>query len=485
MRPIEVLLAVLCFVAVFWALALGRKWPRGLRIVSAGAVAALLAHAAIEGVHWQMIPIYVATVLLGIGALGPFANRVARNLLAGFAGVLLLCGLAICWAMPMFHLPKPTGPYPVGTRTLFLADPNRRELHHGAPAGNRQVTIQIWYPAASSQGKHAFYRRKKETDLLSSYQVLVKTDSIQDAQFAAGRFPVILFNHAYRGFRNRSTYIAQEIASQGFVVVALAHPYNSAWMELADGRVITDEGQPDLGNFYSKPHMTFEQRLAVANFELGIQVGDCKFVLDELAKLDQQPGSPFQGHLNTQQVGAYGHSFGGAVSAELAREDPRVKAVLELDGDLYGQVVTEGLAKPLMMISEAGTEPTIEHSSDPDTEVHLQFQKQYFSAVHATMQRFGGYQLLIRGAVHESFSDKGFFTPLRRLSGLGELTAKRAAQIVDPYAVAFFKQTLLDEPQPLLTGTIPPPPEATLIVWKPGQAPVTVGSTKTASATTP
>jgi dienelactone hydrolase len=482
MRPLEWLLVVICVLAVVWALALGRKSPRSLRILSAVAVIVMFLQVIIEGIHWQMAPIYLAAILLAIGALGPFSNRIARAVLAGFAGLLLAGGIAICWAMPMFHLPKPTGPYAIGTRTLFLTDPDRQEIHRGAPAENRKVTIQIWYPAASSKGPRAFYRRAKETDRLSSYQTLVKTDSIQDAAFASGRYPVILFNHAYRGFRNRSTYIAQEIASQGFIVVALAHPYNSAWAELADGRVITDDGQPDLGNFYSKPHMTFEQRLAVANVELGIQVGDCKFVLNELAKLDQQPHSPFTGHLDTQQVGAYGHSFGGAVSAELAREDPQVKAVLELDGDLYGPVVTEGLAKPLMMISEAGTEPTIPHSNDPNSEVHLQFQKQYFSAVHATMQKFGGYQLLIRGAVHESFSDKGFFTPLRQLSGLGELPAKRAAKIIDPYAVAFFRQTLLNQPQPLLAGEIPPPPEATFVIWKPGSPPKTISANQSASA---
>lgn len=482
MRPFEWLLVILCIVAVVWALALWRKSSRVLRIVVSVTIAVLLLHVWLEGVHWQMAPIYLATILLVVGALGAFNHRIARILLAACAGILLAAGLAICWAMPMFHLPKPTGPYAIGTRTLFLTDPNRQETHSGAAPGNRQVTIQIWYPAANSKGPHAFYRRQKETDLLSSYQTLVKTDSIQDATFASGRYPIILFNHAYRGFRNRSTYIAQEIASQGFVVVALAHPYNSAWAELADGRVITDDGQPDLGNFYSKPHMSFEQRLAVANAELDIQVGDCKFVLNELAKLDQQSGSPFAGHLDTQQVGAYGHSFGGAVSAELARENPLVKAVLELDGDLYGPVVTEGLAKPLMMISEAGTEPTIQHSDDPNTEVHLQFQKQYFSAVHATMQKFGGYQLLIRGAVHESFSDKGFFTPLRQLSGLGALPAHRAAQIIDPYAVAFFRQSLLNEPQPLLSGAIPPPHEATFVIWKPGSPPITVRSSQASTA---
>ena len=59
-------------------------------------------------------------------------------------------------------------------------------------------------------------------------------------------------------------------------------------------------------------------------------------MLDELEKLDRTPGHPLESRLRMDRVGAYGHSFGGAVSVELAREDSRVRAALELDGVLHG-----------------------------------------------------------------------------------------------------------------------------------------------------
>ena len=152
---------------------------------------------------------------------------------------------------------------------------------------------------------------------VSSYQAVLKTHSLQDAPMTAGRFPVIVYNSAWWGFRSRSTFMTQDLASHGFVVVAISHPYNSSMVELADGSIANPDYSFDLG-FSLARYIPIQERFAMADEELAIQTADCRFCLDELEKLDRTPGHPLESRLWMDRVGAYGYSFGGAVSVELA-----------------------------------------------------------------------------------------------------------------------------------------------------------------------
>src|SRR5579862_9360829 len=146
MRLFEILLTVLLVVS-----ACSLVWRRLLPLVWLMADAVVLVvHLIVEGGHWQMIPAYVALLV--------FAAAVASQVkgwrrIAGAAGVVVLvaasCGLSAL--LPMFRLPAPTGPYPVGTRTMEVQ------------AGGRDVVVQVWYPAGASQRPFGAYRRREET----------------------------------------------------------------------------------------------------------------------------------------------------------------------------------------------------------------------------------------------------------------------------------------------------------------------------------
>jgi len=468
MRTLEWLMAVLSIPAVVWALFFRRALPLWIRVATLCAVLLLPFHAWVEGAHWQMLPIYLAVLLLLVLLLIQRPTAITSIIFGSLAALLIVAGVAICFTLPMFHLPKPTGQYPVGTTTMYFVDSTRQETHPHALGGNREITVQLWYPSSTTSGPHAAYRQLKETDLRSTYQAYIKTDSLQDASIAKGRFPVILFNHAWRGFRNRSTYIMQELASHGFIVVGISHPYNAAIVQLHDGRIADGRSQVDLGAFYSKPALTLEQRQALANEEMRIQTADNKFLLDQLSLMDKSPTSPFAGHFDLTHVGAFGHSFGGSVSAQLASEDPRVLSAIVLDGVLQGPVAETGLNKPLFRIKAETPEmpPGSEFSPIQSTRVHAQMAKLGEGALAASFHKYGGYNVEIRGIDHENFSDKGFFSPFHSLSGIGTLPQSRAAAIINAYIVAFFLQTLSNQPQSLLTAEKPPFPEVLkLQIW--------------------
>jgi len=473
MRTLEWLMVVLSIPAVAWTLFARRAGPLWIRLATILAVLLLPIHAWLEGAHWQMAPIYLAILLLLFALILKRPASITSVIFGSIAAMLIVAGLAICYTLPMFHLPKPTGPYPVGTRTMYFIDPSRQEMHPHTPPGNREVVTQLWYPSAFAEGKHAMYRQWKECDPRSTYQAVLKTDSLQDAPVANGSFPVILFNPAWRGFKNRSTYIMQELASHGFIVIGVGHPYNASVLELHDGSVADGRNQVDLGNFDSKPFMNAEQRIDLANSEIRIQTDDDKFLLNQLEILNQSSSSPFFQRLDLTHVGSFGHSIGGSVSAELADEDPRVLSAVILDGVLDGPVAETGLPKPLFRIKAnlQGLLPGSENSPNPGIRVRAQMGKLGEAALANSFQRFGGYNVVIDGIGHENFDDKGFFTPFSRVSGVGPLPVPRASTIINAYIVAFFKQTLKNQPQQLLTSEKPPFPEVLrLQIWPPAGA---------------
>ena len=439
-----------------------------------------LLHLGLERARWQMGPVYLSAgfALLSIFA---FSNLFYLRLGSGaLALVLLMMGLALGWMLPMFRLPRPTGQYPVGSCMLYCVDPDRAEMHAWADPGLRQAIVQLWYPAASSRGKKAKYRRKKETTRRSSYQVVLDTHSIQDAPVAEGSFPLLLHNPSWHGGRQRGTFITQELASHGFIVAAISHPYNSSFVELADGRVAYPDYELDIG-FSTQRYLSLQERFDLADSEVRIQTDDCRLVLDEIEKLNATPGHRLHGHVAMDRVGTYGHSFGGAVSLEFAREDARIRSVVELDGVVHGASAKLGVDKPLMMIDSPWmADPKVNedrwHGRVVETEVEWRVTATRESttmwnsiaeAKDAILRRCGGMRLVIAGLGHADFTDQIFMSPMRRFSQAGILNPLRVYAIVNTYVRAFFEQTLLDRPSPLLNDGTKSFEEATIHVILP------------------
>jgi dienelactone hydrolase len=472
MRPLESLIAATLLLAMVFSLQ-----PRTQAIASwLGVVAVLLMllHAWLEGVHWQMAPAYLAAPLTLLATATGLASPMLRLSCGIVAVALVAASLVFSWVLPMFRLPAPSGPYSVGTRTLHLTDSNRKEMHQGARPGNREVVVQLWYPAATAKWKKAMYRRRKETTRRSSYQAVLKTHSLQDAPMSAGRFPVIVHNSAWWGFRSRGTFITQDLASHGFVVVALSHPYNSSMVELADGSMANPDYSLDLG-FSLARYIPIQERFAMAEEELAIQTADSRFVLDEFEKLDCTAGHWLESHLRMDRVGAYGYSFGGAVSVDLAREDPRVRAALELDGVLHGGAASHGLDKPVLLIDSPWMLSPGKHTEiwAPKTlgDVRVAETSQLWNTIAESkaklLERCGGYRVIIEGLGHGGFTDQIFMSPLRKLSNAGSVAPKRAAHILNTFVLAFFEQTLLDRPSTLFSRDAQDFPEVTVQEWHP------------------
>lgn len=110
--------------------------------------------------------------------------------------------------------------------------------------------------------------------------------------------PLVVISHGFGADRTDLAYLARHLASHGFTVAALEHPgSDNAWVaSITMASKISD--LISASEFIDRPK-------------------DISFLLDELAKLNEQPGY-MHGLLNTQQVTVIGHSLGGYTALAVA-----------------------------------------------------------------------------------------------------------------------------------------------------------------------
>lgn len=408
-------------------------------------------HLGLEGGHWQMLPVYLAAVIVLTTSLTSSRSSAKTIVTSSLVLTFCLTSVALSYVIPMFSLPRPTGSYPIGTRILYLRDDSRKEDAGPDRSRNRELIVQVWYPAASSSNHLAPYRRWRESRPKNSYQSVLWTNSRQDAPIAeqGGPFPLILFGHGWGATRISDTFIAEDLASHGYVVISTDHPYNSSRVAFPDGRVIDGIlGSPilDLGIAPA------DKTEALWNMELQKWTADQIFVLNyfQAANLDQQ--SLWRGRLNTGLVGALGHSFGGSAALRICSVDPRVRSAINMDGWTFDGVRDRPAGKTMMWMYEDSFDPQhlLVKSSIPAEKVNAELDIRDEKNVMGSLQHFGGYRLVIDGALHGDFTDQPLVSPFRRVTHTGSIKPATMEEIVRDYALAFFDKTLYGKDAPLL-----------------------------------
>jgi predicted dienelactone hydrolase len=397
MSPIDVALLVSLLVLAAWRLIAPRRGRQARAIACVAAVLLGGVQYALHGYTWQFLTGYL---LLAAAAL-PVRKTGRAVRVLGSVGLAGLMGAALApWAiLPAPTLPKPTGPRPVGAVTMRWVDPGRAEDATPKPDDRRNVIVQAWYPAAQgAKGPHPPYidGLGRLPPRVSAFPRFVfrrfgeaDTHAVQGAPVAPGpAWPVILFSPGYGASRAFYSGLAADLASRGYVVLAVDHPYEVAVTQLADGRVVGpahDAGRTDA------------ERVAYMERQVVVRAADLRFVLDQLARPNSLP-PVLAGRLDAGRVAAIGHSFGGATAALLASQDPRIGAAADIDGMLYGPVRGETFRGPFLLVE-----------SD-----HTEGLSPYMAATQAVLSRVSasGWRYAIGGANHFSFTDADrFFSP--------------------------------------------------------------------------
>lgn len=443
MRVLEIVLVAIQ-IALIIGLLLGRQ---GGQWWCALLASALVAHAFAEGLRWHFVPVYVFIVWLSVAYGYPRLGEPGRaSAVAGAAAALIavLCSSVL----PVFHLPWPTGPYRTGTSIRHLVDSSRVE-NEGGSGTSRELMAQFWYPADVS-GRRQEYRGVRETSLKTENLSLVRTRSSRNVPLVGSpeRHPVLVYAPSWTGRRGQNTVLAEELASYGFIIVAIDHPYATQLTVFPDGREIPTELGEAL-DFSSDESLSGSLRNAEE--QIGVRTRDLSFVLDELERFNNRdPEGLFTGRIDLSRIGVFGYSFGGAVCADIAQRDPRVKAAANLDGLLFGDSLESAIGKPFLYLCDDTPVPDQEaiESAVGDELRYLAFLQDNATRSLESMGCGGGYRVRIQGTNHANFCDSPLYTPLKRLTGAGEIPPKHAMAIINECLTEFFEHHLKEGPVP-------------------------------------
>lgn len=239
----------------------------------------------------------------------------------------LCCLLLLLWsagsAAAAAFSPLAPGPYAVGWRLIQHYDTARRfPAPSGQGEGARPVQTQMWYPAAADgqRLRYADYQQTQATEVNFSAapsaieQLMARKQqaasaaigaerarmlreqamlAVREAPARTGRYPLIVYAPGVGGAAHEVADMAEFLASHGYVVLASR--------SMGSRNALMDDGRPGIE----------------------AQAGDIVFLLNWASQ---------QALVDMDKVGVMGWSWGGMANLFAAERDPRIKALVSLDG---------------------------------------------------------------------------------------------------------------------------------------------------------
>ena len=374
------------------------------------------------------------------------------------------------------HFPQPSGSYKIGKMHLNFVDAQRIDPFPPAAGKNRDIPIMIWYPADNTgTTTPSYYIQQADNINLSTFNLgfklmfsklwKIKTNSYEGipVSMKEDKFPVILFNHGFTSFMEQNTSQMEHLASHGYIVVSISHPYDGV-ASYPDGRSIpmdtskmeniTKEKRKkmrkdakrmrNLLNRLQERNLSFEeiedltQKFLFSEDEgtMEIWVDDVIFILNQLELLNSgEIKSIFRGKLDiAQRVGVFGHSFGGGTSILTPCIDDRITCGINMDGGIWPGLKEKYVyKKPYMFMENGGNRG----------------MNRYFYEVN----QHDSYMVCVEDALHFDFSDTSLFGKnwlMKRTKIVGKIHHKRMQNFMNGLITAFFDRYIKKIKAPLL-----------------------------------
>ncbi len=184
------------------------------------------------------------------------------------------------------------GEYKIGVRTLDFLNKNQVDVLKSKggidPTYDRPLKVEVWYPANVAADVK---------DLVTYDQVMGSSNdpkrplipftflgrAVRDAapKITDGAFPLVIVSHGYLGSRLLLTYLTENLASKGYIVVAIDHTES-----------------------------TFRDAAAFSSTLLNRSKDDI-FIMNQIANLGKDKSSFLSGIVDDQNIGLIGYSMGG------------------------------------------------------------------------------------------------------------------------------------------------------------------------------
>jgi hypothetical protein len=352
-------------------------------------------------------------------------NRITIWTLVGFVGCggtlhVAAAGTPSPPASPpaALELPEPTGRFAIGTVVHVWEDPSREEVASDTPAPPRTLGVQLWYPAEAgpaSSGTSAYVDEHVDVvarEMLGETLGSLRTHAREGAEVAGvdERFPVVLFSPGFGISRSLYTLLYEELASHGYVVAAIDHPFMN--LVALPGRGLIDPEGGYWNTFpVAGPAASYEEAKRRLAFAHEYFAADQLFVLAKLAELNRSEPGLLTGRLDLGRVGSLGHSAGALAPHGLMLRESPVDAVV-----LYDVEVDRLRAGPGIVVPVAGSVHV------PSLAVRLEYAPPPEASFEDHL-RYPLFDVSFDGATHLSISDVPLLQGLLQRDDTGAVAA--------------------------------------------------------------
>ena len=182
--------------------------------------------------------------------------------LIGAAGLGALLGSVWLERRTAITLPAPTGPFGVGRALEVWTDDSAVDRLAPTPKTRRELLVWTWYPISASPGATDAYVPAEVRlppgqvggssifGFLTRDLAKVRGHTVRNAALSTQRqaYPVLIMRGGASAGVSSYSSLAEDLASQGYLVVGFDAPYRTGLVVFPDGRVITrtDANNPEL-----------------------------------------------------------------------------------------------------------------------------------------------------------------------------------------------------------------------------------------------
>ena len=404
-----------------------------------------------------MLPVYVASM----GS----TFEVVDVLLWDTVSLLFLVRLFLCllvlpiWALsPVPFIPRPRGDHAVHFYDFWLqdADEETEGIDHDG------VGLRVWWPR---KGKHAESTKgyvplaKEYVAGLASFSELPKIvfssmDFVNmpaaqanpkkaDEELAEVGQPVVILSHGLGGFRSAYAALATELASHGYVVLAVEHNDSTACTSVLPDRKVRPYRSLAEAKAAGEDEFAFRNGQIVRRadeIDLAIRairgaddvdVLPAGFIKKEKSETTLEMWKRVRASTDDSRIAMVGHSFGAATTMDRLARDERIMCGVALDVWMFPLEKKElaGLAckKPLLALDSDGFRWADNVNEKRD--VVAKWPRARTAVMHKTM--------------HQNFSDFPVFNPyvLRRLKMAGDMDPVDALRQIADVVLRFVDVT--------------------------------------------
>ena len=229
------------------------------------------------GYKWQNVPyvIICAYLLAKIFFKFQFKSRFIMFVLTFVGIVLFLSSLMLNYYLPIPSFESNKSQYSVGYEEKYIEIDDRKqpkafiELSNLSDVGNRALLVDIYYPSNEPTKSIQLFKNTQSNwgefvikylnrtwglnipTFVLSHLNLSYFDVGQNISIASEDFPVVIYTHGWAGEKIFATDQLLEIASNGYVVVAIDHTGLAMFTDLPTGTIYNTGSNENSSDVYS------------------------------------------------------------------------------------------------------------------------------------------------------------------------------------------------------------------------------------------